>query len=360
MSDDQIRILFLAANPNATAPLDLDTEYEQIETTLRETSLTKSILLQHRWKLSREQLLGFFLQYRPHIVHFSGHGTEDNLILQDRDGNAWPLERKTAREAFKTTSNVTRLVVLNACYSRDVAEDISEVVDCVIGMSQPVYDHTAVKFAGSLYRGLGEGLSVSDAFERARTELKVSGLPGANLPQIVSRPGLDPRRVFLKDWLTGEVHPPPIDPGTKPKPVTPESDHRALPLHWWIVGGILVLAFISGTVIWSNRIKEKEARQLTPRDMTQDMAQNMTRDMKQPPDLACPPGTTLQKGVCRAKPIPPPVPVRGRGIWRATSATTLQRIRMASGRTAGQSLTPRSLQRSEQSPIKLNMYRIPR
>jgi len=212
MNDDQIRILFLAANPKATVPLDLNGEYEKIETTLRESSLTKSILLQHRWKLNREQLLDFFLQYRPHVVHFSGHGTEDNLILQDKEGNAWPLDRKTAREAFKTTSNVTHLVVLNACYSRDVAEDISEVVDCVIGMSQPVYDNTAVRFAGSLYRGIGEGLCVSDAFERARTEIKVSGLPGANVPQIVSRPGLDPRKVFPMDWLKGEARPSTIQP----------------------------------------------------------------------------------------------------------------------------------------------------
>jgi hypothetical protein len=201
MADEQIRILFLAANPKTTAPLDLDTEFNQIESALGETRHTQRILLQHRWKLSRDQLLDLLLQYRPHIVHFSGHGTEDNLLLQDRDGNAWPLDRATARAAFKTTANTTRMVVLNACYSRDVAEDVSEVVDCVIGMSQPVYDNTAIRFASALYRGLGDGLSVREAFDRARAQIAVSGLKGATTPQILTKPALDPRTVYPLDWI---------------------------------------------------------------------------------------------------------------------------------------------------------------
>jgi hypothetical protein len=202
MADEQIRILFLAANPKTTAPLDLDTEFNQIESALGETRHTQRILLQHRWKLSRDQLLDLLLQYRPHIVHFSGHGTEDNLLLQDRDGNAWPLDRATARAAFKTTANTTRMVVLNACYSRDVAEDVSEVVDCVIGMSQPVYDNTAIRFASALYRGLGDGLSVREAFDRARAQIEVSGLKGATTPQILTKPALDPRTVYPLNWIT--------------------------------------------------------------------------------------------------------------------------------------------------------------
>ena len=202
MADEQIRILFLAANPKTTAPLDLDTEFNQIESALGETRNTTRILLQHRWKLSRDQLLDFLLQYRPHIVHFSGHGTEDNLLLQDRDGNAWPLDRATARAAFKTTAHTTRMVVLNACYSRDVAEDVSEVVDCVVGMSQPVYDNTAIRFASALYRGLGDGLSVREAFDRARAQIGVSGLKGATVPQILTKPALDPRSVYPLDWIS--------------------------------------------------------------------------------------------------------------------------------------------------------------
>lgn len=201
MKDDQIRILFLAANPKTTAPLDLDGEFEQIESQLHETRHSERFLVQHRWKLGRDQLLDFFLKYRPHIVHFSGHGTEGNLILQSRDGNSWPLDGAAAREAFKATHSTTRLVVLNACYSRDVAEEISEIVDCVVGMAQPIHDRTAVTFAAALYRGLGEGLSIREAFDQARAQINLSALPGSRVPQILSRPGLDPRRIYPLTWL---------------------------------------------------------------------------------------------------------------------------------------------------------------
>ena len=202
MDDEQIRILFLAANPKQTEPLDLDTELHEIDTALGESRNTQHILLQHRWKLSSDQLLDHFLKYRPHIVHFSGHGTEDHLILQDRDGRPWPLHREMARAAFKSTSDITRLVVLNACYSSDVAEDVSEVVDCVIGMAQPIHNDTSVKFAAALYRGLGDGLSVRAAFDRARTQIQVSGLVGSRAPQIRTKPERDPRKMFPLEWLT--------------------------------------------------------------------------------------------------------------------------------------------------------------
>lgn len=201
MSDDQVRILFLAANPKSMAPLELNTEFEAIEERLNESRHAKAFLLQHRWKVNRDQLLDLLLRYRPHIVHMSGHGTEDHLILQDRDCNAWPLDRKTTREVFKAAREHLHLVVLNACYSRDVAEDVSEVIDCVIGMSIPVYDSTAIQFAGALYRGIGEGLSVREAFDQARTQVGLSGLSGQKTPQILPAPDVDPRRLYPLEWV---------------------------------------------------------------------------------------------------------------------------------------------------------------
>jgi hypothetical protein len=209
MAAEQVRILFLAANPRQTGllELDLDTEYNEMEAALAETDHTERILLQPRWKLSRDQLLDHLHQYRPHIVHFSGHGTEDHLLLQDRNGNPWPLDRATARAAFKTTSSSTRLVVLNACHSRDIAEEVSEVVDCVIGMAQPIHNDTSVTFSSALYRGLGDGLSVRAAFDRARAQIQVRELVGSRTPQIRSRPGLDPRTMFLLNWISGVAPP---------------------------------------------------------------------------------------------------------------------------------------------------------
>jgi hypothetical protein len=217
MPQEQVRILFVAANPKTTAPLDLNAEYEAIEERLYASRHADRFLMQPRWKLGRDQLLDFLLQYRPHILHFSGHGTEDNLILQDSDGNPWPLDRQLARQTFKAARATLKLVVLNACYARDVAEDVSEVIDCAIGMALPVYDSTAIKFSSALYRGLGEDLSVRDAYDQARTQIALSGLVGPKTPQIVSRPGVDPRQIHPLQWVS---EPPPSRPNSLPPNIT--------------------------------------------------------------------------------------------------------------------------------------------
>lgn len=197
----QIRILFLAANPKNMGKLDLDSEYETIEEKLRATPNSERFLLQPRWKVGPDRLLELLVMFRPHIVHFSGHGTEDNLVLQDGDGNPWMLERKMARETFRAIRDTAKLVVLNACFSRDVAEDVSEFIDCVIGMALPVRDSSAIAFASALYRGIGSGFNLRESFDQARTDVNNKGLTGPKTPQILTRPGLDPRSLYPLKWL---------------------------------------------------------------------------------------------------------------------------------------------------------------
>lgn len=212
MDDNQIRILFLSANPRKDKPLDLQGEYSEIDTAISETKLGEQIQLYPRWKVSNEQLLDHFLRYQPHIIHFSGHGTDGSLILDDGEGHEWQLDRATARAAFKTTAGKTRLVVLNACLSADVAQVLSEVIDCVIGMSQEMFDDTSIVFSGALYRGLSEGLSIRQAFDRARTQINLAGKVGSRAPIILMKPGIDPRRMYLSDWVgpTGGSSGPPL------------------------------------------------------------------------------------------------------------------------------------------------------
>lgn len=201
MAPNQVRTLFLAANPCAQEALDLDGEYNLIEDQLYAGSHAKSFLLHQRWKVHRDHLLELLLKYKPHIVHFSGHGSGDQLLLQDAKGNVWPLDRSLAREVFRAARDTLKLVVLNACYSRDVAEEISETIECVIGMAASVHDSTALRFSGALYRALGQGASIRGAFDQARTQIALSELPGRYIPQILSMPGVDPRNLYPLQWI---------------------------------------------------------------------------------------------------------------------------------------------------------------
>lgn len=80
-------------------------------------------------------------EHKPHIIHFSGHGSpngeiilvDDNLV----DGNRVPkpISPEALRRLFQVVANSTKVVLLNACYSQIQAEAIKDFVDCVIGMN---------------------------------------------------------------------------------------------------------------------------------------------------------------------------------------------------------------------------------
>jgi len=89
------------------------------------------------------------------------------------------------------------VVVLNACFSRDQAEAIVEVIDCAIGMKQEIGDEAAIAFAASFYSAVGYGRSVEDAFEQAKVALLLKGIPEEDTPTLLVRAGVDAGQLFL-------------------------------------------------------------------------------------------------------------------------------------------------------------------
>jgi len=191
-------ILFLAANPSGTDPLLLDEESRSIDQRIRSANERDSLELVTKWAVRPDDLLEYLNQYRPHIVHFSGHGTErEEIILLDESHRAIPVPAPALRQLFTAMKGNIRVVVLNACYSRPQAEAIVEVIDCAIGMKQEIGDQAAIAFAASFYRAIGYAHSVADAFEQGKTALMLAGIPEENTPTLHSRAGVDPAQVFL-------------------------------------------------------------------------------------------------------------------------------------------------------------------
>jgi hypothetical protein len=77
----KVRILFLAANPGATSALKLDEESREIGNKLRGSEFRDSVELVTQWAVRPDDLLQFLNQYRPHIAHFSGHGSPSVEII---------------------------------------------------------------------------------------------------------------------------------------------------------------------------------------------------------------------------------------------------------------------------------------
>ncbi len=192
------RILFLAASPKTMAPLDLDEESRAIEQKISAATYRDQLEFIQKWAVRPDDLLQHLNQYRPQVVHFSGHGSEnDEIILLDREGQPRPVAKAAIKQLFTTLKDNVRIVVLNACFSREQANGVTEVIDCAIGMRQAIGDQAAITFAASFYGAVGFGRSVQEAFEQGKTALMLAGIPEENTPELLLREGVDARQVFL-------------------------------------------------------------------------------------------------------------------------------------------------------------------
>src|SRR4051795_11810236 len=153
---NKVKVLFLAANPAGTQPLQLDEEIRQITAKVRASEHRDSLELVSRWAVRPDDLVQALLEVKPHVVHFSGHGSKaEELILSDDQGNPKPVSKEALVHLFRTLKDNVRIIVLNACSTQPQARALAKIVDCVIGMNIPVGNEAAVIFTASFYRAVG-------------------------------------------------------------------------------------------------------------------------------------------------------------------------------------------------------------
>jgi len=168
-----IKILFLAANPRHTPKLALQAEADAIADALRRAKYGGHFEFVTEYAVRVDQLQELLLQHRPHVVHFSGHGTGDGeIILEDKDGSARAVTPEALSNTFALFHEDIRLVVINACFSQPQAEAIAQHVPGVVGMTAQVKDAPAIAFAVEFYRALAYGRDVRRAFDLGRNQLE--------------------------------------------------------------------------------------------------------------------------------------------------------------------------------------------
>jgi len=198
ISMNKIKTLFLAANPKDTDRLALDEEIREITSKIRAADYHDSIDLISAWAVRPDDLLQLLNQHKPQIVQFSGHGSEyGEIILTDNMGEIKPVSSRALKVLFTTLKDNIRVVVLNACYSKEQAESITQVIDCSIGMSDSIGDKAAITFAASFYRAIGFGRSIQDAFDQGIAALLLEGIPEENTPVLLARDGVNPSEIIL-------------------------------------------------------------------------------------------------------------------------------------------------------------------
>jgi hypothetical protein len=194
---EKIRILFLSANPLPTGRILVDQEAREVFERIQEGPYREKFELHKYLAVRPIDLQKLLLMHQPHIVHFSGHGTKRHkIIFEGAPGRGKTVDQQGLAKVFALYSNHVRLVLLNACFTRDQARSISGVVNYSIGTSEGIGDKVGVAFAGAFYRALGFGKSVRDAFESAKAELALTKIPRSRGIELFVRKGISQKDQF--------------------------------------------------------------------------------------------------------------------------------------------------------------------
>lgn len=195
---ETLKVLFLAANPESATRLALDEEVRAITEKIRLAEARDRVQVVQAWAVRPDDLLQQLNQHRPHIVHFSGHGSAaGELILVDNHGQAKPVSPAALHALFRTLKDNIRLVLLNACYSRVQGEAIAQEIDFVMGMTDRIGDTSARAFAAAMYGALAFHRSVQDAFDQGHVALLLQGSAYDDVPDLLIKPGADPTTVLV-------------------------------------------------------------------------------------------------------------------------------------------------------------------
>jgi hypothetical protein len=219
----KVKVLVFAANPSGTDPLDLHREFREIDEQIRLAEFRDAVDLIIVPGTRLVDLLRKLNEVRPDIVHFSGHGDIDEAIVLEswEEGHIAPDDTSSPVRDLRRSEPVhearqvcaprplsksalldvvkacdqgnIRVVVLNACHTRPLAEALCEVIDCAISMNRAITDARAIRFAASFYGALAFGLSVQKAFDQGMARV----YPKTDIPELIVRPGVDASTLVL-------------------------------------------------------------------------------------------------------------------------------------------------------------------
>lgn len=195
---ESIKVLFVASNPIDQPQLRLDEEIREITEKIRASEHRDSVQLVSRWAARPTDLLQALNEHKPHIVHFSGHGSDnDELVFQSDDGSTKLISQEAIVATMSTLSDKIRAVIFNACFSSVQAESVTQYIDVAIGMRDSIRDDAARVFAAQFYSAIGFGRSIKQAFDQGVAALLLEGIPADDIPALFTHEGVDPEDIIL-------------------------------------------------------------------------------------------------------------------------------------------------------------------
>lgn len=212
---ENLRVLYLTANPDATESerieadgtilregvwLRVDREVRSVRKAIRGSKYRELVEVHHMPAATREDVLEGLNDFRPHIVHFSGHGGGRSLLMESDSADATAgvaLEFDLLGAALSATTTPPSLLVLNACETLEGAETLLNATPVIVAMSEEVSDDAGIVFAKQFYTAIASAQSVGKALEQARVALRMATLDEDRVPEYIARADVDIQTLIL-------------------------------------------------------------------------------------------------------------------------------------------------------------------
>jgi hypothetical protein len=167
-----LHILMVSADPTDLDQLQLSQEERALRKAVQGTPFRTSFEIYTKSSCSVDEINEALNEYKPSILHFSGHGSASGLYFRNSAGQSEKVRVDDLARVCRNHPSL-RAVILNACYSNDHAECVRREVDYVITMEKKVMDKDAIRFTSQFYKALGYEGSIEGAFSQAIDAVKM-------------------------------------------------------------------------------------------------------------------------------------------------------------------------------------------
>jgi hypothetical protein len=195
---EKLRLLMLGASPEGNRRVGR--EHTRIRRAVEAAVHRDQVDIEVRLSATAQDLLEGIARFRPHVVHFSGHGDE-RLITFETDRDTFHQGVVVTASAFAAACAATdappTLVVLNACKSSATADAlVARFAPLAIGMADGIDDTDALHYAAALYSSIANGHSVQSSHLAGKAAIELAG-GQHDLPYLAMATGIDPAGVLL-------------------------------------------------------------------------------------------------------------------------------------------------------------------
>jgi tetratricopeptide (TPR) repeat protein len=178
--DPPLRLLLVSANPEGLPNLNLERECDIITEAIEPLTSPNKAQLTSLFEATIDNLSERIRNFRPHIVHFMGHGNVDRLMFEDDTGSSTSVAINLRNDPS------LRLVVLNACKAGGVSKGLVGAearmgvarslakagIPAIVAMQFSISNGAAIVFAERFYKVLAEERPVDEALTWARIAMQ--------------------------------------------------------------------------------------------------------------------------------------------------------------------------------------------